>query len=239
MTQFIAHRGLSGHYPENTHLAFHKAWEADCDGIELDIQVSKDGRVVVIHDADTQRTAGEKLVVADSDYADLLRLNVAAGEWREHVEENNLCERIPLLTDVLADVPSGKLVQIEIKSEITDMEAVLAILATLRTDITVQIISFDRDKLLRVRRELPHLACFLVIEFAQPPLLEQLAFAVEHGFAGLDTDYQIATPDFSRAVLDAGLQLAHWTVNDVESAKRMIAQGAQFLASDFADAISP
>ncbi|PID63553.1 MAG: hypothetical protein CR974_01605 [Gammaproteobacteria bacterium] len=232
MTQFIAHRGLSGRYPENTHLAFRKAWEADCDGIELDIQVSKDSQVLVIHDPDTQRTAGEQHWIAETAYADLLHLNVGLGGKGGH---SRFCERIPLLTDVIAEMPSGKIVQIEIKHQIVNMDAVIAVLSNLRTDIGAQIISFDTEKLLRVRRELPHLACFLVMDAEQPPIADRLGFAVAHGLAGLDSDYQLATPDFSRAVLDAGLQLAHWTVNDSASAKRLMAQGAGFLASDFAD----
>src|SRR5687767_15686111 len=54
----IAHRGASGHYPENTRLAFTKAIQAGADMIELDCQLSRDGHVVVFHDEQLQRTAG-------------------------------------------------------------------------------------------------------------------------------------------------------------------------------------
>ena len=50
MTKNIAHRGYSGNYPENTMLAFQKALEAGVDGIEFDVHLSKDGRLVIIHD---------------------------------------------------------------------------------------------------------------------------------------------------------------------------------------------
>lgn len=52
----IAHRGFSGIYPENTMLAFEKAIEAGCDGIELDVQLTKDGIPVIMHDEKVNRT---------------------------------------------------------------------------------------------------------------------------------------------------------------------------------------
>ena len=61
----FAHRGSSGTYPENTMLAFEKAVEEGCDGIELDVQLTKDGQVVVIHDEELERTTGTKGFVRD------------------------------------------------------------------------------------------------------------------------------------------------------------------------------
>ena len=58
MTLNFAHRGFSGQYPENTMLAFEKAVEAGADGIELDVQFSKDGKLVIMHDESLLRTAG-------------------------------------------------------------------------------------------------------------------------------------------------------------------------------------
>ena len=58
MTLNFAHRGFSGQFPENTMLAFEKAVEAGADGIELDVQFSKDGELVIMHDETLNRTAG-------------------------------------------------------------------------------------------------------------------------------------------------------------------------------------
>lgn len=234
LTQFIAHRGLSGTYPENTHAAFNAAWKQGCDGIELDVHVSKDGKIVVIHDPDTKRTAGEQHVIAESSYTDLLHLNVGRG-GKGGGEPFD--ERIPLLTEVIDNMPSGKIIQIEIKHQIDNMDAVITELSQLRSDIAVQIISFDPDKLLRVRRDLPDLACFLVMDKAVPNIPDRLQFAIDNGLTGLDMDYNMADADYVHAVLGAGLQVCHWTVNDSEIAKRLIKQGAQFIASDVADDI--
>ena len=72
-----AHRGYSGAYPENTMLAFRKAEEAGSDGIELDVQLTKDGQVVVIHDENVDRTTDGKGLVCDYTLAELQKLNAA------------------------------------------------------------------------------------------------------------------------------------------------------------------
>lgn len=73
----IAHRGYSGKYPENTMLAFRKAVEAGCDGIELDVQTTKDGVVVVIHDERVDRTTDGTGFVKDYTFEELKKLNAA------------------------------------------------------------------------------------------------------------------------------------------------------------------
>jgi len=75
--KIFAHRGYSGAYPENTMLAFTKALEADADGIELDVQLSKDGHVVIIHDEKLDRTTDGSGKVADHTLAALQKLNAA------------------------------------------------------------------------------------------------------------------------------------------------------------------
>ena len=76
----IAHRGLSGIYPENTMLAFRKAIEAGCDGIELDVHLSKDGELVVIHDEKVDRTTDGRGAVKDFTLQELRALD-ASGKY--------------------------------------------------------------------------------------------------------------------------------------------------------------
>ena len=71
MTKNFAHRGFSGKYPENTMLAFQKAIEVGADGIELDVQLTKNGEVVIIHDETIDRTTDGKGYVVDYTYEEL------------------------------------------------------------------------------------------------------------------------------------------------------------------------
>ena len=95
MPQIIAHRGASADAPENTLAAFRLGWEQDADGIEGDFRLSADGRIVCIHDDDTQRVAGSRLVVSETSYNDLHALDV--GRWKG---EQWRGERIPSLAEV-------------------------------------------------------------------------------------------------------------------------------------------
>ena len=107
----VAHRGASKQAPENTIPAFKLAWEQGTDAIEGDFQLTKDGAIVCIHDKDTKRVAGVKKIVEDTTLEELRKLDVGAwfGEnWRGTV--------IPLISEVLAAIPDGKKIYIEIKS---------------------------------------------------------------------------------------------------------------------------
>lgn len=107
----FAHRGLSSVCPENTMAAFKAARGAGIAGIELDIHLTKDNRLVVFHDDTTRRLAGEAYRVEETDYSLLSSLDI--GSWK------NPCfarERMPLLDDVLAEFGATQYFDIEIKS---------------------------------------------------------------------------------------------------------------------------
>ena len=77
MVKNFAHRGFSGKYPENTMLAFEKAVEAGAEGIELDVQLTKDGEIVIIHDETIDRTTDGKGFVADYTYEELKKFDAS------------------------------------------------------------------------------------------------------------------------------------------------------------------
>ncbi|MCM3339645.1 MULTISPECIES: glycerophosphodiester phosphodiesterase [Paenibacillus] len=113
MMMFVfAHRGASGYAPENTMAAFRKAVDMGCDGIELDIQQTKDGRLVIIHDENVKRTTNGSGYVADCTYEELCKLD--AGSW---FHSDFAKERLPLLDDYLdAIADTGLMTNIEIKN---------------------------------------------------------------------------------------------------------------------------
>ncbi|AEK72674.1 glycerophosphoryl diester phosphodiesterase [Thermococcus sp. 4557] len=104
----LGHRGYSARYPENTLLAFKKAVEAGADGIELDVWLTKDGEVVVIHDDTVDRTSNGSGRVKDMTLDELKSLDFGNGE------------RIPTLEETFEALPEDVLINVEIK----DVEAV-------------------------------------------------------------------------------------------------------------------
>ena len=106
----IGHRGAMGHYPENTLPSFRAAFERGCHGIELDVQQSKDGEIVVFHDWDLGRCSSGSGLLIEHSAAELRLLD--AGSWF-HPEFAGTA--IPTLQEVLDIVPEGKLINIEVK----------------------------------------------------------------------------------------------------------------------------
>lgn len=114
----VAHRGLSGLYPENTMIAFRKAIEADCDGIEMDVHLTRDGVPVVIHDEEVDRTTNGSGYVKDFTYEQLCNLD-AGIKFSDEFKG----EKIPTLKeffDFMKD--NDKLINIELKNSIIHYE---------------------------------------------------------------------------------------------------------------------
>ena len=108
--EIIAHRGASYDAPENTLEAVRLAWSQKADAVEVDVFLSKDGEVVLHHDATTKKLSGVDRKVVDQSYAELRQLDV--GAWKG---DQWYGVRIPKLDDVLATIPEGKRIFIEVK----------------------------------------------------------------------------------------------------------------------------
>lgn len=111
MYELIGHRGYPAFYPENTILSFRKAVETGCDGIELDVRLTKDNKVVVFHDERLERTTDGKGFVRDFRFKELQKLDAGRGE------------KIPLLDEVLAVIKDVKfLIEIKVSRKDTRKE---------------------------------------------------------------------------------------------------------------------
>ena len=108
--EIVAHRGASFDAPENTVAAIKLAWEQKADAAEFDVFLSKDGKIVVMHDPNTKRIGGVDRKVVDQTLAELRKLDV--GRWKD---ARFAGERMPTLEEMLATVPAGKRVFIEVK----------------------------------------------------------------------------------------------------------------------------
>jgi glycerophosphoryl diester phosphodiesterase len=112
-TYVYAHRGASGYAPENTLEAFALAIEQDADGVELDVRFTKDGKVIVLHDATIDRTSNGQGAVLDYTYEELLGFDFG---YKFYKERRGI--KLPLLEDVYKLMaPAGKTVNVEIKSD--------------------------------------------------------------------------------------------------------------------------
>jgi glycerophosphoryl diester phosphodiesterase len=233
--EIIGHRGASHDAPENTLAAIKLAWEQGAGAAEFDVRLTRDRRVVAIHDTDTGRTAGgANRVVAGSTLAELRSLDV--GRWKG---ERFAGEKIPTLDEVLATVPDGRRVFIEVKcgpEVVAELDRVLRA-SGLKPEQTA-VISFDADVVAAVKRDWPDLPAYWVVRLdakgGTPPKAEELvARAKEVQADGLDLSASGALDEaFARTVRAAGLGLYVWTVNDPAVAGRMVRLGVDGITTD-------
>ena len=108
--EIVGHRGASHDAPENTVAAIKLAWEQKADGSELDIYLTKDGKIIVSHDKDTKRTAGVSKIIPETPFEELRQLDV--GKWKG---EKFAGEKLPTLDEMLATVPEAKQLFVEVK----------------------------------------------------------------------------------------------------------------------------
>lgn len=234
----IAHRGASADAPENTLAAFREAWRQGADGIEGDFHLTADGQIVCTHDETTERVAKTKLTVSTSTLAELQRLDV--GAW---FSPQFAGERMPTLTDVLATVPPGKLIYIEVKCgpEIVDPLAEVLSASSFPPE-QVRIISFDADVVTAAKQRLPRYKAYWITSFKRDtatdrwtPEVDELIFQLgRSGADGLDCKAvpQVITPDFARAIQAAGYELHLWTINTYEAAALYLPLGVVSITTD-------
>lgn len=230
MSLFIAHRGLSTLAPENTSAAFDLAWAHDCDGIELDVQVTRDGQVAVHHDPDLKRTASLDIAIADEDYAPLSEHDIGS-----HFDSKFADQRISLLSDILTAMPVGKLVQLEVKPEVSRIDEVISVVREARRDVKIYMMSFDPEQLSALHAGLPDLSTLWVVDEDDARDIKVLCKrAVEFGFSGVDVHHAVIDADYVRCIHEAGLLLGCWTVNDPERMRVLADLGVDMIASDCA-----
>ncbi|EMR04385.1 glycerophosphodiester phosphodiesterase [Cesiribacter andamanensis] len=222
----IAHRGASYLAPENTLAAVRLGYELGADAVEIDVHLSRDGRLVVHHDADTRRTAGgKKLLIRETDYANLQQLEV--GSWKA---EQYRGEKIPLLEEVLAEVPEGRQLVIELKTGPEILPYLVETLQHSGIQDRLVLISFSREAIAGARELLPAIpAYWLLHNYRQHRLAEAVAFAQEKGLKGLDVHYKLATKAFMQRMQEAGLEVWVYTVDDPGKAARLRKRGCVLL----------
>ena len=235
--EIIGHRGASFDAPENTLASVCLAWKHGANAVEIDVHLSKDGRILVSHDPTTLRLGKVNLAIAENDAETLRQVDV--GSWKSLEFQD---ERLPFLEEVLATIPLGKRLLIEVKSGPASVAALKkALQASGRLDREAAILSFDPDVVALSKQLMPKRKAYWVVELRPerlagldpPNVAELLAKAHEIQADGLDLSACAAiTPDFGLTVRQSGLELIVWTVNTEEVARRMIAAGVQGLTTD-------
>jgi glycerophosphoryl diester phosphodiesterase len=232
----IAHRGASGHAPENTMAAFRRAVELGATFIETDLQITRDARVIALHDFTLDRTTNSKgqphLMTLDEIRA------LDAGSWFKGQGNGDFsAERIPTLEEVLDFAQEHDLIfYLEIKSgPAWGVEhAVAAALRTKNASARVVILSFEPAALDAVHRLDGALMTGLLCEHPSGDLVER---TVRAGARQLVARGDLITPAVVEKANHAGLQVVAWTINEPEQMRRLIEIGVNGIISDYPDRV--
>jgi len=236
---FAAHRGGAALWPENSLLAFRNALALGADFLELDVHLSRDGEVMVIHDATLDRTTDGSGPVREHTAAELRALHL------KDVVGAPTAEPVPTLDEVVALAAAGqRQMLLEIKTDDRKRrypgieEKVMAVLDRHRFTSFAIVMAFERETWRRVREIRPDArAGALYSARALPaaaiePELQALRQA-GIGFVGLDQ--RLVTADVARQARLAGLTLGVWTVNERDAIERFIGQGVGVVITDRPD----
>jgi glycerophosphoryl diester phosphodiesterase len=214
----IAHRGASAEKPENTLAAFRRALALGVDGLELDVQVTRDGVPVVFHDASLSRLTGTPGRLANRTWRGLRKLRVLGTE------------PIPRLAAVLALVRGRALVQIELKRG-AKVAPVVRVIRRARAAKWVILASFEANRLRPARRLAPEIPRMLIAEGGN--LDDLLAAMTTLGAAGLSLDHRVVRRRAAVARIHRhGGVVWCWTVNAAPAMRRLAAAGVDAILSD-------
>lgn len=227
-----AHRGASGYAPENTLAAFQKAVDLDADGVELDIQLTKDDQIVVIHDETIDRTSDGKGWVKDYTLEELRAFNYnrTKPEYK-HADIPTMREVFELLK------PTGLFINIEIKTGVVFYEKIeekiLALTKEMGMEDRVCYSSFNHYTVARIHELKPDAEVGFL--YADGPI-DMPSYGVKHGVNALHPAlYNLQYDGFVKECKEKGLKLNVWTVNERPYMEMCCQYGVDAIITNYPD----
>ena len=228
------HRGFSGRYPENTMLAFEKALEAGCEGIELDVHLTRDHQLVIIHDETIDRTSDKTGWVKDMTYGELCQ-----ADFSYRCRGQVPFQRIPTLREYFTLVKDRDIVtNIELKTGVWEYpgieRAVWQLIQEFHLEDRVLISSFNHNSVLRMKALAPSLPCGFLTETW---ILDPGQYVASHGVEAYHPQFYMVTPEERQSLRDHGIKINTWTVNEDKDILRMIEAQVDGIISNFPDRV--
>lgn len=235
MVKNIAHRGFSSKYPENTMLAFEKALQAGCDGIELDAHISKDGELVIIHDENIARTTNGKGLVKDYTIQELKQFDASAefvgvygfnpiptlNEYFSYIKDKNIITNIEL--------KNGIILYDGIEKQIIDMADKYNLLDK------IILSSFNHYSLLKCKKINPKVKCGFLVGCWMHNVGN---YTKSHSVEYIHPRYQNLTDKVLSEIKNNNIGINTWTVNSVDVMKDIIAKDVNGIITNRPDLLN-
>ncbi|MGD9930561.1 MAG: glycerophosphodiester phosphodiesterase [Mangrovibacterium sp.] len=224
--EYIAHRGASYLAPENTVASAILAWELGADAVEIDVHLSKDGRVMVCHDKNTKRTTGVDLKISATAADELRKLDV--GSWKG---SQFASEKLPVVEEILETVPAGKKLVIEIKCGSNILPALKKAVDESGKANQVVFISFGWKTIRDTKKAFPQNDCYW-LSGSSHGLERKMKQAAAVGLDGVNLQHHLLDEKVVNDATRLGLGLLTWTVDDPQEARRLIALGVKGITTN-------
>lgn len=230
-----AHRGFSGSYPENTMLAFEKALEVGCEGIEFDVHLTRDGQLVIIHDETIDRTSDQTGWVKDMTYDEL-----CAVDFSYKFKGQVGFQRIPTLREYFELVQDRDIISnIELKTGIWEYpgieQAVYDMIREFHMEKKVCISSFNHHSVMRMKAIDPAIVCGFLSETW---ILDVGSYVQSHGVEAYHPNFHMLTEPEVADLKAHGCMINTWTVNEEQDIDRMIQIEANGIISNHPDRVA-
>jgi glycerophosphoryl diester phosphodiesterase len=224
----VAHRGNHDTHtaPENTLAATMAAWQTGVDSVEVDVRLSKDTRIVLMHDGHTGTTGEPDIPVGESTLAQLRRCTITG-------RGNRAAPGFPVATldEIIEAVPPGKSLYLDIKEDMQGIGRLLRELRKKRYPARSAFIGFSAPVMAAVKKAFPQNPAYLLFEAIDVRMAIEQARAA--ALDGIDVQaLDSVDGDFALATTGSGLQLHVWGVKDEECVRRMLTLGVCSMTTD-------
>jgi glycerophosphoryl diester phosphodiesterase len=226
----IAHRGASGHAPENTLAAFERAIELGAGFIETDLHLTRDLQFIAIHDDMFERTTNGRGTVHDHALVEVRQFD--AGQWFDRQFRG---QRIPTLDEILAFGRRHDVVfYLDLKYDAAwgMHHALVAALRNAESTPRTVVISSDPGTLLALRKIDSSIMMGLIVNEKRPDVAKE---SLDVGARQICPRSTLVTPDLVEQAHKSDLHVIAWTVNSAEEMRAMIAAGVDGMMTNFPD----
>lgn len=223
---FIGHRGASYLAPENTVASAVLAWKLGADAVELDIYLTTDNKVMVIHDGNTKRVSGEDHVVKNSSSKMLRKLDV--GSFKDAQYKG---EKIPFLEEMLKTIPPEKQMVVELKCGPEVLPFLQKVVEKSEKQDQLVFIGFGWNTILATKKAFPENKCYW-LSSKKDELIEKMPLAAENKLQGVDLHSSIIDRETMDLANRLNLEVIAWTVDDPAEAKRLVNLGVKGITTN-------
>ncbi len=231
-----AHRGARRVAPENTLPAFTAALQMGVDGIELDVHLTADGKLVVIHDFTVEKTTDGQGQIAQMTADEIARLDAGV-----RFDPSFVGTRVPTLNEVVELVGSRCRINIEIKSmdpyARDASDGVAALIRQRRLYEQVIVSSFNPITLIKMRHLDPAVALGVLYDDTMPAFLREVWAGPLISPQAQHPVHRLVDVPYMRWAHAAGAQVNTWTVNELDEARRLADLGVTALITDVPDVL--